>query len=210
MDNPFTITPSQESYNFTKPLGNVVLQTKINIFAIILAVIITALITGACIYWWHQTVIADIKEQVLKENTNELQLEINRLKKQISALQINYSNESINENYISALQTANLFLTASVKGDKEIGYNYLSQHLKNSSSKENLKQSIIGLMNLHFKAFEISSGQYLDDNSYQFKLILYDNSDDTFKTEFDMLRVVKSEDGKWHIDSLPKKMTTLL
>lgn len=204
----------QNNTQINKPI-----QSSKNIRIIVVSVVIIAFAVGGGVYWWRSS-IAKRSQNKMTISQQTLQLRIDNLQNQISELKNNSKDNSEEEknqivngvDYLEALRTADLFLSASIHRDGEKGYSLLSKRLKDLYSEDRLLTAISGLSNPHHHSFEIFNPRSPDNNSFEFQIFFNDwYTGQQFdlnlgKRKPETLKVVKGKEGKWYVDSLPESI----
>jgi hypothetical protein len=115
--------------------------------------------------------------------------------------------EDIDQNYISALASAERFLFAWQTRDASDGLALLSNRLRAAHQTSFLQHYIIGDENPAHAAFEISNGKKLPDGRYAFEVRLFENQRGEFwqgkRPKPSRIVMAASDLDRWLVDELP-------
>jgi hypothetical protein len=105
--------------------------------------------------------------------------------------------------YISALAVANKFLYAWQNHDEETGLLLLTEHVKNSSTEDNIAAFFTSAP---LVTYEIGRGKKLKPGLYVFPLALYNargRKEGVCPRRYSQLNVIRTGKEDWAIDKLP-------
>lgn len=113
----------------------------------------------------------------------------------------------VDQDYLMALRAANQFLEAWVNRDGKQGAQTVTAEVKDLYSEEQLSAYFVGTSNPHHQAYEITGSDQIDENSYRFKVWMYEHYTGV-EVLFDhpepsYLTVVRTEDETWQVNELP-------
>lgn len=113
----------------------------------------------------------------------------------------------VDQDYLMALRAANQFLEAWIHRNAEQGVQMVTGAVKERYSEEQLSTYFVGTSNPHHQAYEITSGEQIDEDSYRFKVWMYEHYTGV-EVLFDhpepsYLTVIRTDDEQWLINELP-------
>jgi hypothetical protein len=117
------------------------------------------------------------------------------------------AGESIDQDYVLALSTANHFLAAWAARSEDEGLALLTPRLKNKYPEEYFRSYISGLSNPHHQAFEVGRGKRLPSGYFSFPVAMYECYTGQ-KESYDHLKpltivVIQTGPDTWLVDELP-------
>lgn len=113
----------------------------------------------------------------------------------------------VDQDYLMALRAANQFLESWVHRDGEQGAQMVTTEVKKLYSEEQLSAYFVGTSNPHHQAYEVTGSEQIDENSYRFKVWMYEHYSGV-EILFDhpepsYLTVLRTGDEQWLINELP-------
>ena len=109
---------------------------------------------------------------------------------------------AMDTNYVSALATANRFLSAWQSNDQEAGLMLLTNRAKHQNSEDSIDGLFHGSSQ---RAFEIVHGRTLNRIRYTFPVVLLQSTGESNQTHRKFTAIVIANTGKndWAVDTLP-------
>ena len=109
---------------------------------------------------------------------------------------------AIDTNYVSALATANRFLSAWQSNDHEAGLMLLTNRAKHQNSETSIEGLFHGTSQ---KAFEIVHGRKLSPSRYEFPVVLLQSAEEFSQThrKFTAIAITNTGKNDWAVDTLP-------